>query len=379
MKITFRFILFSALLGALAAGCSQQDFARPRRRRPYVIPKPAEARIGTDEEAAEIRAQRMAEVLGRWAQQKASEPMDYVVGPGDELSISVYALEAPDQTTIVKRNVTKEGIIALPWIGDVDVRQTTVRDIETRITQAYSGRFIKNPQVSVQVSSFRSVSVVVTGAIRNPGIYYLTDNRTSVLEVLAKAGGLTGEAADEVLIVQGEGVTDLLPADTNTPPSDKEVSEATQTAMLAGTNEVIEVNLRRLIDEGDLRLNVEITGGAIVTVKSAAQQYVYVLGYVQRPGAFTLQGGKQIDALRAVALAGGLSPTARAENSFLVRETAAGQSIIPINLSRVARGTSPTVYISPGDTLIVGSSAIAKLSEFVRPSASAGLSYTPGP
>ncbi len=364
--------------GAALAGCSQQDFSRPAGGTPHkVLRAPGNAPV-MESADAELRAQKMAEVLSRWAQQSVSEPKDYIIGAGDELTVSIYALEAPDQTTSINRSVAKEGTISLPWIGDIMARGTTLRDLETRIADAYAGRYIKNPQISVQVSAFRSVSVVMTGAIRNPGIYFLTDNRSTVLEMLAKAGGLTADAADEVLVVQGSGVADQLPDEAEA-ADEALLAEATREAMLSGDNQVVEISLRRLIDEGDLRLNVEINAGAIITVKSVAQQYVYVLGYVQRPGAFTLKGSQQIDALRAVALAGGLSPTARAENSFLVRETVEGQTIIPVNLGRIARGADPTIYILPGDTLIVGSSTMARLSEFVRPTVGAGMSYTPAP
>lgn len=374
-RATHAFVLVA---GAALAGCSQQDFSRPAGGTPHkVLRAPGNAPV-MESADAELRAQKMAEVLSRWAQQSVSEPKDYIIGAGDELTVSIYALEAPDQTTSINRSVAKEGTISLPWIGDIMARGTTLRDLETRIADAYAGRYIKNPQISVQVSTFRSVSVVMTGAIRNPGIYFLTDNRSTVLEMLAKAGGLTADAADEVLVVQGSGVAEQLPDEAEA-ADEALLAEATREAMLSGDNQVVEISLRRLIDEGDLRLNVEINAGAIITVKSVAQQYVYVLGYVQRPGAFTLKGSQQIDALRAVALAGGLSPTARAENSFLVRETLEGQTIIPVNLGRIARGADPTIYILPGDTLIVGSSTMARLSEFVRPTVGAGMSYTPAP
>lgn len=376
MKIRFSRFLF-LMLSVAVAGCSQQDFSRPASRTPSKVLQVRKPRNENETASAEQRAERLAEMLSRWTRQSSHEPKNYVIGSGDELSISVYALEDPQQTTVLKRSVTSEGTVSLPWIGDVKTSGISVRELESRITEAYADRYIKNPQISVEVSQYRSVAIVMTGAIRNPGVYYLTDNKTTVLEMLAKCGGLTDEAADEILIVQGDTAS-LLPADTNAPVV--EVSEQlTRDAMLSTTNQVIAISMRQLIDEGDLRMNVDITGGAIITVKSMAQQYVYVLGYVQRPGSFTIRGPQQLDALRAVALAGGLSPTARAENSFIVREIPEGQNIIPVNLIRIARGGDPTIYLEPGDTLIVGSSAIARLSEFVRPSVGAGMNYSPAP
>ena len=142
---------------------------------------------------------------------------------------------------------------------------------------------------------------------------------------------------------------------------------------------MVPVDLKQLIDNSDLQQNVDVRGGDIVAVKSVARSFVYVLGYVARPGAYEMRGSGDIDALRAVALAGGLLPSARAENSFVVRETTNGQSIISVNLVRVAHGSKPSLVMEPGDTLVVGSGFFARLSEFVRPSASAsvGASYSP--
>jgi polysaccharide export outer membrane protein len=362
------------LLG-FGVACSQQDFSRPVTGvRPSTVRARPPAAADAD---AEARSEKLATVLRQWTQANVREAKDYIVGPGDDLTISIYALEHPDETSEIQRTVSRDGKLSLPWVGNLDVRGKTLRGLEQMIVAAYADRFIKNPQVSVQVRNFKSVAVLVTGAVRNPGIYYLNDNYSTVLEMLAKAGGLNADAGDEVLVVQGSGSPGWAPAAASTNAT-AEMADAAQTALLS-TNDLARISLRRLIDEGDLSLNAKVGAGAIVSVRSAAEQYVYVLGYVQRPGAFPIRGSQQLDALRAVALAGGLSPTARAENSFLVRETPEGQMVLPVNLAQIARGGEATVYLQPGDTLVVGSSALARLSEFVRPSVGAGMTYAPVP
>ena len=100
---------------------------------------------------------------------------------------------------------------------------------------------------------------------------------------------------------------------------------------------------------------------------------------MSRPGSFDISGKGNIDALKAVAMAGGLTPTARAANSWLLRQTAKGQKMVPIDLTKLARGIKPPLQMQSGDTLVVGSSAMAKLSEFIKPSVSAGASFSPVP
>jgi protein involved in polysaccharide export with SLBB domain len=153
--------------------------------------------------------------------------------------------------------------------------------------------------------------------------------------------------------------------------------EGSQAGPESVPRKAVVIDLRQLVDEGNLELNAEVVGGDIITVPARAQEYVFVLGYVQKPGAYEIRDTMKVDALRAVALAGGLAPSARAENSVLIRETAEGQDVVPLDLTKMARGVRPPLYIEPGDTLVVGSSFFGRLSEFVRPSIGAGMNMTP--
>jgi polysaccharide biosynthesis/export protein len=387
-----RLFMSALLLVALVAGCSQQEFGRPIRG-PAIPPggRPGpDLRTGpatSDGKAGqpERRSEKLAKVLSEWNQQSLREAHDYLLGPGDEIEISVYALEAPDQTTHLKQTIGTDGQVSLPWINNVRAAGTSVRQFERGIKAAYEGRFLKNPQVTVQITKYGSVAVVITGAVRSPGMYYLSDNRITVLEMMAKAGGLADEAADEALVMRaGAGATGAvaeaaaaIAAGTNAPKRAK--GEAANAALVEKGGSIISINLRKLVDEGDLSLNVTLAAGDIVTVRQLAKRFVYVLGYVNRPGSFELPPGQKVDAVKAVALAGGLGTIARAENSFLVRDTPNGNVVFAVNLDKMATGSETPLYIEPGDTLVVGSGLFAKLSEFVRPSASMTYNYAPVP
>lgn len=385
------------LLAVASAGCSHQEFSQPVLRKPVEVVSDlldrGEPYLESGESPAQRRMRRLAQALAAWQAEPGHQPPDYLIGPGDVLEVGIFALEAPDKTTTITRTVSQDGYITLPWVGSLRASGLSARRLEESIKSAYAGRYIKDPQVTVTVAEYRSAAVVVTGAVKNPGVYYLTTNGSTVLSVLAQAGGLSEEAGDELLIIRagnsrpsagnpapggarnnpGDAVVELVP---------KAPEPATASAGGGGSPhsgpQAIAVDLRQLVDEGNLVLNLEVRSGDIVTVPPRAEQYVYVLGYVQRPGAYELKDGMRVDALRAVALAGGLTPSARAENSFLVRETPEGQKVVPVDLTKIARGVRPPLYMEPGDTLVVGSSTIAKLSEFIRPSVGAGIHYSAG-
>jgi polysaccharide biosynthesis/export protein len=355
----------------ILTGCSQQDFSRP-----VVDARFKGIDISAGKALSETRAERLPEVLSEWNKQVAGRQQEYFLGPGDVLDVSIYALEEPGQTTHLNRTAGKEGTISLPWIGEVPIKGLTLKQLEENIRAAYENRFIKNPQISIEIKDHRSVAVVVTGAVRTPGVYYLSSSRSTVLEILAMAGGLKDDASDEIFVIRA-GVSALPPDTISTNAPNPATGQKIDPSLLSTGTVMVPVDLKKLIDNSDLQQNLDVQGGDIVAVRSVARSFVYVLGYVSRPGAYEMRGSEDIDALRAVALAGGLLPTARSENSFVIRETTNGQSIISVDLVKVAHGSDPTLVMSPGDTLVVGSGFFARLSEFVRPSASVGASYTP--
>jgi len=298
----------------------------------------------------------MSKALATWETEARKNNAGYSVGGNDVLEISVLSLEGPGQTTRLKRTVSYEGKVDLPLLGSVQTGGLSTSDLANRIKIGYKGKYIKNPDVTITVQEYRSKPVVVTGAVSKPGVYYLRSNRSTVLEVLAAADSLKPEAGDTILIIRdGKRTGDV---------GDNKVAESKG----AGKGELIIVDLKQLADVGDLRLNLWVKAGDIISVPPRDRAFVYVLGYVQRPGGFEVPGDKPMDVMQAVAMAGGLTGSARAENSFLMRKTSSGRRIIPVDLTKLARGTRPPLNMERGDTLVVGSGLWARLAEFLRPS-----------
>lgn len=405
---------FLVVIGALAlSGCSRQDFSG----------MPMTGRLSADERALRKRDDKRNSQLEYVAtafrmQAPGAGAEEYLLGPDDRLMISVFALEEPGRTANLERTVAEDQVISLPWIGGVSCQGLTAEGLRVRIIEKYAARYLKDPQVTVRVVEFRSVAIAITGAVLSPGVYYLTKNRTSVLELLAKAGGLKPDAGDKLYIMRDPGrsegageprpftaeIAAAIPSagaagptggppplvlvaapagvagSTGEPPSLVLGAAPEQPAGDAGAKKpLIAVDLAQLIERGDLRQNLDVVRGDIITVASRLDDIIYVLGYVNRPGSYPIKNGQRIDAIRAIALAGGLSSSARAQNSHLVEATEQGQRVTEIDLLSIAKGAHPPVYLKAGDTLIVGSSMMARLAEFVRPSLGAGVNYAPVP
>lgn len=112
-------------------------------------------------------------------------PKDYRIGSPDVLDISVF--KAPELTKSVQ--VASNGLINLPLVGDVQVAGRTAYEVEKDLEKRLGAKYLKDPQVSVNIKEFNSQKVTLEGAVRKPGIYAVQGG-TSMLQAIATAGGL---------------------------------------------------------------------------------------------------------------------------------------------------------------------------------------------
>jgi polysaccharide export outer membrane protein len=112
---------------------------------------------------------------------------DYKLGPNDRTRIIVYGQPSLTGEFVLDGN----GVLAFPLIGNVDARGMTPSQLQAAITQRLDKDWVRNPSVSVEVSTRRPFYVV--GEVQKPGSYpYVTD--MNVLNAIATAGGETYRA-----------------------------------------------------------------------------------------------------------------------------------------------------------------------------------------
>jgi polysaccharide export outer membrane protein len=208
---------------------------------------------------------------------------DYRVGAGDVLSVAVY--DNADLTTKVR--VSSAGTIVMPLLGQVDVDGLTVNEITEKLTRKLSEGYLVNPQVNVFVEEFRSKKVVVLGNVKTPGLIEL-NGPTNFLELLSKSGGLDKDAGDTATI-QRQGSKD--------------------------SKEVIVIDLRALIERGDLSQNLQINDGDSVFISKSGM--CYITGEVKDPGTYPCGEGATV--LKLVALAKGFTGKASKSGINIVR------------------------------------------------------------
>lgn len=120
---------------------------------------------------------------------------DYVIGPEDILTISVWKNEALSLTVPVR----PDGMISLPLLHDVPAAGRTPMELRDVLVARLS-QYVASPEVSVIVHEVHSPKVSVIGEVAHPGRYEIK-GRTTVLDILAQAGGFTEFASRGRIVV----------------------------------------------------------------------------------------------------------------------------------------------------------------------------------
>jgi len=128
---------------------------------------------------------------------KTSTAQFYQIGPMDVLDISVF--NVPELTKTVQ--VADTGTINLPLLGEVPAAGKTAQQLERDLTTKLGAQFLQNPQVTVMVKENNSQHVTIQGDIDKPGVYALK-GKTSLLELVAMAGGFKDTADSTVLVLR---------------------------------------------------------------------------------------------------------------------------------------------------------------------------------
>ncbi|GGP00197.1 GumB protein [Stakelama pacifica] len=119
-----------------------------------------------------------------------------MVGPLDTIEVSIFAV--PELSR--KMQVDASGRIAMPLIGTVDANGKTPAELAKDIEKALGGRYVRNPDVTVNIISSVSQVVTVDGQVTEPGLYPVT-NQMTLLRAVASAKGLTEFAKEDDVVI----------------------------------------------------------------------------------------------------------------------------------------------------------------------------------
>lgn len=324
-------------LGLLAITLLCAGSAQAQTDRTPAVPAPAQTPTPADD------ARRPSPVTsGPATQQPADAGLNlsasYVLGAADELVI--HAIDAPEISERPQR-IDPDGDLRLPIIGRVHAAGMSVVQLEDELKKRL-GVYLQAPDVTVTVTSSRSQTVSIMGAVTDPGQKPLDAGKTLV-DVLSAAGGLSVDAGPKVRVVRK--------LDQGAIPLPEAANDRT-----SGFS-TVELDARALLDGRTPEKNFVILPNDVVAVPRAA--VVYVIGEVGRPGPVTLTADHSITVMEAVSTSGGVLKTA-APNKVRILRRVPGQeerAEINVDLQKMMQGKAKDVAMNVGDILVVPDSS----------------------
>ena len=279
--------------------------------------------------------------------QKAEDTLIY---PNDLLFIQVFDVE---QMTREYR-VSDTGTLFFPLLAEpVRVGGLTPQQAAEVISQkCIEAGVLSRPQITVTIRESRVHAVSIAGAVKLPQIYPVF-GRITLLDLLTQAGGVAEDAGSTVTITRGEVSRRVLASEGGG------AVEGGKSPPVAPT---VSIDLRRLQETGDPSLNVVVYPGDRVMVSRAG--VVYVLGAVNHAGGYVLSEARQdMTILKAIALAGYLSPFAKPKKALLLRPNSSapgGREEIPVDLLAMLKGHAADKALQSNDILFVPDSTALK-------------------
>lgn len=124
-----------------------------------------------------------------------------LIGPLDTIQVDVF--NVPDLSRELQ--VDASGRISMPLVGTIDARGKTSGELAGAIEAALRGRYVRNPEVTVNIKSSVSQVVTIDGQVVEPGLYPVT-NQMTLMRAIASAKGFSEYARqDEVVILRTVG------------------------------------------------------------------------------------------------------------------------------------------------------------------------------
>ncbi len=248
--------------------------------------------------------------------------LEYRIGAKDLLEIRVLG---EDKLTTTVR-VSEDGKITFPYLGEIHVDGLTAAQLEKTLSRLLEEKYIINPQVRVSIKEFRSKRVSILGAVSKQGSYELL-GRTTLLEILAEAGGLARDAGKEIIVIRQQ-------AD--------------------GSNLTFKIPVEDLMNKGQAELNILLEPDDIINIPVDQVVHIYIYGQVKNPGAIQVLRSNLPTVVRAIAQAGGFTERAAKGSVVIRRKDAAGkEKEIKVNIKSIQKNKAKDVQLEPDDVVFV--------------------------
>jgi polysaccharide biosynthesis/export protein len=258
---------------------------------------------------------------------------EYQVGRGDEIQIDVSG--RPELQS--KQVVGPDGRITLPLAGEVmlagETRSGAAKKIEATLSSYYA-----NLSVLVTVTKYTANRVLVLGAVDHPGPV-IFDGAPTLLEAITRGG----------LPLVGPLKRPQIPD---------------QCAIYRGSDKVMWVQLRQLVDSGNPLADIRLRRDDVVYVPDPSDRFVSVMGEVNHPGPVELNNNSTLTSV--LAMAGGMTDKAGGSPHLQIVDTKTGVSRTIAFKDLLNRSKSLEITLHPGDIIYVPVSGFYRATYFLE-------------
>ena len=196
---------------------------------------------------------------------------DYVIGPGDEIRVSIWGSIDGQWTTVVDR----DGTISLPKLGRLGITGLTFSEVKTVLHKELS-KYYTGFEMNVSLGSLRTIRVYVVGNASRPGSYTISSLST-LLNALFQVGGPSKTGTMRDIRVERSGKT------------------------------VARFDLYELLLRGDKTRDIRLMPEDVIFIPPVGA-LVGIAGSVNNPAIYEIKDEKTVSEL--VQMAGGLSAVA---------------------------------------------------------------------
>jgi polysaccharide export outer membrane protein len=246
---------------------------------------------------------------------KSRKAPEYVLGPEDTVEIAVLRHDELKMET----TVSPTGKILYYLVDDVEAAGLTQFQLRDRI-QKELAEFIKDPEVVVRITEYRSHKVFVLGQVTTPGVYRMKSDY-SLLEAISAAGGVTSDA-----YLGG--------------------------AYLVRDGKILLVNFFELIEKGNTEENIPLSSDDLIYIPNNKDQQVFVLGEVNQQAAIPI--GDRLTLYGAIAQSGGFTRDANKGAIIVMRGNLSEPEIMKIDAADM--NFAANIPLQRGDIVYVASS-----------------------
>jgi protein involved in polysaccharide export with SLBB domain len=248
----------------------------------------------------------------------------YELGPGDVINFSLYGRPELDRPGF---RIAPDGTISYLQAQNINIAGMTIDEARLAIEKGLASNFL-TPRVIITPQEVGSKRFTILGKVINRGVVTL-ERPITLVEAIANAGGIE---------------TGLFERNTI------ELADLDR-SFVSRKGQQLPIDFRRLLNEGDMKQNIEIEPNDFIFIASTITKDYYVLGAVANPGVQGITPDASV--ISAISRRGGLTERAWTDRVLVVRGSFSKPETFVVNLKNVLAAKEGDFKLQPKDIVFV--------------------------